>query len=112
MRTIFLLVTLIFAALFVSPMPIDETTERYELTVLQINAKWNENNALDIDRLTNCNIEWAFLEDQNKDIQDKFQKIPFIVIKKGNEPIVFWEGNIMFEPTVTLREIQSHINNH
>lgn len=112
MRATILLVTLIFAALFVSPMPTNEYTENYELTVLQINAKWNESNSLDIDRLKNCNIEWAYLEEQNEDVQNKFQKIPFIVIKKGKEPIAFWEGNIMFEPTVTIQELQAHVNNH
>lgn len=113
MKTIIPFLIIIMAGLLVTPMPIEETKEDYyEITVLQINAKWNEKNAVDINKLKNCNIEWAYLEDQSSNIQEKFQKIPFIVLKKNGEPLRYWEGNILFEPTVTVEEIQTHINEH
>jgi hypothetical protein len=84
----------------------------YSVTVLQINAKWNKQNAVNINKLHSCNIEWAYLEDQNSSVKKKFAKVPFIIIKKNDEPLITWEGNIMFEPTVTLKEIQDHINSY
>lgn len=115
MRTLIPLLALLVGTLLVSPAkPIKDVSKEtiHSITVLQINAKWNKKNAVNIDRLRNCNIEWAYLEDQNSNIKKKFAKIPFIIIKKENQPLITWEGNIMFEPTVTLEQIQNHVNNH
>ena len=115
MKTLLPLLALLVGALLVSPAkPIKDVSEEktHQITVLQIDAKWNKKNALNIGRLQNCNIEWAYLEDQNSDIKKKFAKIPFIIIKKENQPLLTWEGNIMFEPTVTLQELQDYVNNY
>jgi|TARA_R100000482_G_scaffold89287_1_gene36402 hypothetical protein len=111
MRTSFVIVSLMIGLLFAKPA--ESTNDKtYDLTVMQINARWNKKNEVKINKLKYCNVEWAYLEDQNTRLQKKFNKIPFIVIKKGNTPLLTWEGNILFEPTVTLEEIQQHINNH
>ena len=115
MKTLLPLLALLVGALLVSPAkPVKDVSKEtiHSITVLQINAKWNKKNAVNIDKLRNCNIEWAYLEDQNGDIKKKFAKIPFIIIKKENQPLLTWEGNIMFEPTVTLQELQDHVNNY
>jgi len=115
MRTLILLLAILIGTLFASSeQPMKDVSKKtlHSVTVLQINAKWNKKNAVNIDKLRNCNIEWAYLEDHNSDIKKNFAKIPFIIIKKENQPIVTWEGNIMFEPTVTLEELQNHINSY
>ena len=115
MKKITPLLVLLIGTLLVSPAkPIEEEKliNTHKLTVLQINAKWNSANAIDIDKLKDCNIEWAYLEDQKQSVRQKFKKIPFIIIKEDDEPLLVWEGNIMFEPTVTLEELQTHVNNH
>lgn len=115
MRTLLLLLVLLVGTILASPnKPMEDVSKEklHLVTVLQINAKWNKKNAVNIDNLQNCNIEWAYLEDQNSDIKKKFAKIPFIIIKKENQPLLTWEGNIMFEPTVTLQELQDHVNNY
>jgi len=115
MRTLLPLLVLLVGTLLVSPAkPIEDVSKEktHSITVLQINAKWNKKNAVNIDKLHNCNKEWAYLEDQNGDIKKKFAKIPFIIIKKENQPLLTWEGNIMFEPTVTLEELQDHVNSY
>lgn len=115
MRTLLPLLALLLGTLLVSPAKAIKDVSKetiHSITVLQINAKWNKKNAVNIDRLRNCNIEWAYLEDQNSNIKKKFAKIPFIIIKKENQPLITWEGNIMFEPTVTLEQLQNHVNNY
>tara|TARA_B100000424_G_C22717920_1_gene390191 strand:+ start:242 stop:577 length:336 start_codon:yes stop_codon:yes gene_type:complete len=78
----------------------------YDLTVLHLNANWNKSNAVPIDKLIGCNLEWALLEEQSSAVKEKFSKIPVIALKNKGEPVRVWEGNIMFEATVTVEEIQ------
>ena len=105
---------LIYCLIFLIPFYTNVETisedEQYEFTVLHLNAKWNKKNSLDINSLVGCNLEWALLEEQPTKVQEKFSKIPIIALKKKGEPIKIWEGNIMFEPTVTVEEIQETID--
>ena len=102
MRNVIILLTLLLGIIMISSSPIE--------TKPILNAKWNNHNDLDVDLLKGCNIEWALMEDQPKEVQEKFNKIPVIALKKDGKPVMLWEGNIMFEPTVTLEEIQKEID--
>lgn len=109
------LIFLLLAAFLVSPTskPTETKIERHTITVLQINAEWNKKNSLALHKLKGCNIESAYLEQQSTKIQDKFSKIPIIAITtidNPTTPIKMWEGNILFEPTTTVEEIQDYIN--
>jgi len=123
MRNVIILLTLLLGIIMISSSPIETKPiyntdfitevaypEDYSITILHLNAKWNNHNDLDVDRLKGCNIEWALMEDQPKEVQEKFNKIPVIALKKDGKPVMLWEGNIMFEPTVTLEEIQKEID--
>jgi len=82
----------------------------YKVTVTQINSQWNEFNSLPIERLKNCEVRFAYMEDQPQHIQEKYSKIPIIAISIDNKIIKLWEGDIMFQPTTTLSEIQSVVD--
>lgn len=113
MKNVIILLSILLGIIMISSSPIDPpptTSEDYAITILHLNAKWNQENDLDVNLLKHCNIEWALMEEQPKEVQDKFNKIPVIALKKEGKPIYLWEGNIMFEPTVTLEEIQKEID--
>ncbi len=108
MKNVILCLLLLFV--FSSNVEKANVNDEFEYTVLHLNAKWNKSNSLPIHNLNGCNLEWALLEEQPLIVQEKFSKIPVIALKKGNEPIRVWEGNIMFEPTVTIKEIQETLD--
>lgn len=113
MRNVIILLTILLGIILVSSSPIESPTtksDNYPITILHLNAKWNNHNDLDVERLKGCNIEWALMEEQPREVQDKFNRIPVIALKKDGKPLMLWEGNIMFEPTVTLEEIQKEID--
>jgi hypothetical protein len=115
MKNVIFLVFIIIGIITISSTRIDSSkkkTKSYSITVLHLNAKWNHHNSLDVRLLKNCNIQCALIEDQPIEIQEKFSKIPIIALKKNGKPLILWEGNIMFEPTVTLEEIQKEIDLH
>lgn len=43
-----------------------------EVTVFQINAKWNQNNNYDTRGLKNCIIKFGYLKNQPDDIKKKY----------------------------------------
>tara|TARA_R110002020_G_scaffold466020_1_gene688158 strand:+ start:350 stop:673 length:324 start_codon:yes stop_codon:yes gene_type:complete len=55
------------------------------VTVLQINAKWNVKNNYDLSNITGATVKFSYLKDQPKDIQKSIVAVPVIVImdKKG-----------------------------
>ena len=89
MRTLLPLLVLLVGALLVSPAkPIEDVPKEktHSITVLQINAKWNKKNAVNIDKLHNCNKEWAYLEDQNSDIKKSLPRFLLLLLKKKTNP--------------------------
>ena len=78
--------------------------------VTHINSKWNQKNSLDVKYLKNCTVKIGYIEDQSIEVQNRFTKIPFIVVYKDNTIIKVWEGDIMFKPTTTLKEIQKVVD--
>jgi len=116
MKTLLPFFLIIAAALLVSPTPISEnsiTSKEYDINVLQINASWNKKNSVSLEKLIGCNVQYANLESQSKELQQKFSKIPIIAVTKKSEPnklLGYWEGNIMFESNVTVEEIQKVID--
>ena len=116
MKTLIPFLLIIAAAFLVSPTPISENTppsEDYDINVLQINASWNKKNSVPLEKLVGCNVQYAYLENQSRELQERFSKIPIIAITKKsqpNKPLGYWEGNIMLEPTVTIEELQKVID--
>jgi len=80
----------------------------YRVTVIQINAPWNKKNSLNIDGLSNCNV--SYIECNCDKTHDHM--VPIIVVKRGKNVLMSWEGNIMFQPTTNINEIQKYIDGH
>tara|TARA_B100000902_G_C27316397_1_gene921618 strand:+ start:2332 stop:2694 length:363 start_codon:yes stop_codon:yes gene_type:complete len=116
MKTLLPFLLIIAAAFLVAPTPFPATpssSEDYDINVLQINASWNKKNSIKLEKLNGCNVQYAYLESQSKQLQERFSKIPIIAVTKKsqpNKPLGYWEGNIMFESTITIEELQKVID--
>ena len=76
-----------------------------EYTLLHINAKWNQQNNVNLDIIPNCQLKYAFLEDQPKEIQSSIQYVPHIILLKNNRPIAQWSADISFKLNITTKDI-------
>lgn len=81
-----------------------------QYTLLHINAKWNQQNNVNLDLIPNCTLQYAFLEDQPKDIQQRIQYVPHIILMKGNRPVAQWSADLSFRLNLTKQEIISVID--
>lgn len=76
------------------------------LTVVQINAKWNRVNDFKITDLpSSVKYKFAYLEDQNNEVKSQIQAVPVIILYKGSEPVKQWNANLSFKLNVKEEDI-------
>lgn len=91
---------------------VEQASDDSEYTLLHINAKWNQYNNVTFDKIPNCKIQFAFLEDQPKEIQSTIQYVPHVVLLKQNRPIAQWSADLSFKLDVSTQEVINIINAH
>lgn len=85
-------------------------TDADKITVMQINAKWNKHHNLDLKKLKNCKIQFAWLEDQPQSLKKQIKTVPVVMIFKGLDPVKQWNADLSFQLNIDLNEIQKTIN--
>ncbi len=76
------------------------------ITVVQINAKWNKVNDFKITDLpSSVKYKFAYLEDQNSEVKSQIQAVPVIIVYKGSEPVKQWNANLSFKLEVKEEDI-------
>jgi hypothetical protein len=82
-----------------------------DVTVLQINAKWNERNNYDLSGLNGVVVKFSYLKDQPKDIQKGISAVPVIVIiDKTGRIRMQYVADLSFKIQTTNMEIQNVID--
>ena len=82
-----------------------------DITVLQINAKWNKQNNYDLSGITGATVKFSWLKDQPKDVQSSIQSVPVIVIIDENGRVRRqFVADLSFKIKETNMEIQYEIN--
>lgn len=80
-----------------------------EFTLVQINAKWNLKNNIELSIFDDVNYKFAYLEDQKADIKGKINAVPVVILYKGNKPIHQWNADLSFKLTLDCAEIENII---
>jgi len=83
-----------------------------EFTLVQINAKWNQNNSINLNIFDDVDYRFAYLEDQKTDIKSKINAVPVVILYKGNKPIHQWNADLSFKLDLECEEIEQIINKH
>lgn len=81
-----------------------------QVTVVQINAEWNENHTRrDLEDLRGCNYKFGWLEDQPESIKASVTAVPVVVIYNGDRPAWQYVADISFRLETPFNEIQNKI---
>ena len=83
-----------------------------EFTLVQINAKWNLKNSIELNIFEDVDYKFAYLEDQNTDIKNKINAVPVVILYKGSKPVHQWNADLSFRLEINCEEIQEIINKH
>ncbi len=79
-------------------------------TLLEINAKWNNNNSLKQNKIGGVRINFGWLEDQPKKMQAKIRSVPILVLFNNGKPVYQWVAGIDFKLEVTEEEFEEVLN--
>ena len=81
-----------------------------EVTVVQINAEWNEiHTRKDLENLRGCEYKFGWLEDQPKGIKESVVAVPVVVIYDGDRPVAQYVAGLSFRLDTPFDEIQSKV---
>ena len=75
-------------------------------TIVQINAKWNSANTVNIPKISGVTIQFAYLEDQPESIKSRIKAVPVVVLYKDGSPVHQWNANLSFKLNITEEEIR------
>ena len=82
-----------------------------DITLLHVNAKWNESNYYNLRGIRHAKILMVNLEDQSAELKAKIKAVPTIdVIGKDGKPKGQWQADLSFKLNVPREEIQKRIN--
>lgn len=80
------------------------------ITVVQINAEWNDaNTRLDLKKLRGCTYQYALLDDQPKSVKDKVVSVPTVIIYKNGRPVQIFSAGISMRLETPLEDIQNKV---
>jgi len=82
-----------------------------DVTVVQINAKWNRSNTMDsLRNLSGCEYVFGWLENQPYQIQSTISSVPVVVVYKDNVARQQYAAGITLKLNATFEEIQTLVN--
>jgi len=81
-------------------------------TVVQINAKWNESNKVELPKEINgAKVLYAYLEEQNDNLKSAIKAVPTILVYKDKEAIAQFTAGIDLKLHIKEEDILEVINN-
>lgn len=101
---------LVLLALFVPIKSVHAPVESNDITVLQINARWNQNKTINLNGLIGCKVQFAWLENQSDNMKSQIQTVPIVVVYKGTKPVKQWAADLSFSLDIGVNEIQNFID--
>jgi hypothetical protein len=82
-----------------------------DLTLMHVNAKWNQSNNYNLRGVKNCKIQYALLEDQAPSLRAQITSVPIIILlDKNGKPRGQWKAGLSFKIDVPVAEIQNRVN--
>jgi len=87
------------------------TASAQDLTLLHINAKWNDKNDYDLRGIKHVKITMARLEDQSESLKASIKSVPTVVLlDKQGKPKGQWAAGLNFKLELDKEVIQNRIN--
>jgi hypothetical protein len=84
---------------------LSEISFSQEITILQVNAKWNSSNNIDLRSVSGAKISFAYLEDQSENFQKGIKSVPAILIYRDQDLVWKKEAGLTLRLLITREEL-------
>jgi hypothetical protein len=84
-----------------------------DITVVHFNYEWNSRNGYKkLDNLKSAKVQYAFVEEQGKKLQETIKSVPTIIIYKGDQPVARFEAGLSMKIEIPLEKLQEIVNRY
>ena len=83
-----------------------------DITILQVNAKWNQHNDLNIRGVRGAKIQYAVLGEQSATFQKSIKSVPALLIYKDQTLVWKQEAGLTLKLTISREEIQKIVDKY
>ena len=84
-----------------------------DVTVVHFNYEWNSRNGFKkLDNLKSAKVQYAYIENQSKNLQESIKSVPTIIIYKGDKPVARFEAGLSMKIEIPLDKLQEIVNRH
>lgn len=84
-----------------------------DITVVHFNYEWNSRNGFKkLDNLKSAKVQYAFVEEQGKKLQETIKSVPTIIIYKGDQPVARFEAGLSMKIEIPLEKLQEIVNRY
>ena len=84
-----------------------------DITVVHFNYEWNSRNGYKkLDNLKSAKVQYAFVEEQGKKLQQTIKSVPTIIIYKGDQPVARFEAGLSMKIEIPLEKLQEIVNRY
>jgi len=83
-----------------------------DITILQVNARWNQHNDMQIEAVSGAKIQYALLEDQSIKFRRAIKSVPVILIYKDQTLVWKKEAGLSFTLNLSGDELQRIVDKY
>ncbi len=84
-----------------------------DVTVVHFNYEWNSRNGFKkLDNLKSAKVQYAYIENQSKNLQESIKSVPTIIIYKGDKPVARFEAGLSMKIEIPLDKLQEIVNRY
>ena len=99
---------ILIISLFVSSFAFSQ-----DITVVHFNYEWNTRNAFKpLDDLRSAKVQYAYIENQSKELRESIKSVPTIIVYKGQRPVAKFEAGLSMKIEIKLEELQEIVNKY
>ena len=80
------------------------------ISIVQVNAEWNERNNIDLDNIRGARVSFGYLEEQPESLKSKIKAVPTILVFKDGQLVHYWKADLSFKLNIRQEEIQRYID--
>lgn len=80
------------------------------ISIVQVNAEWNERNNIDLNGIRGARVSFGYLEEQPKSLKSKIKAVPTILVFKDGQLVHYWKADLSFKLNIRQEEIQRYID--